>query len=322
MKLLLPTWYDGPAPHLPGAEVVAYDPRIPVPPEHADAQILVAWGQAPHVLPDAARRMGDLRLVQALHAGPDDVLAAGFAPDVVLCSGVGLHDKPVTEHAVGLILALGGGRRRGGGGGPPLGAPPPPPHVWNEALGGPQPLRAPDGTTHSLIGARVTIWGFGSIAANLAPVLTALGAQVRGIARSGGERAGYPVVTEASLPEVLASTDVLVMILPMSAATRNILDARRLAMLPPSAYLVNVGRGTTVDEDALVAALRAGQLAGAAIDVTHTEPLPADSPLWEAPGLIITPHAAGGRPVGAGELIEHNVNALLTGGSYRNLIPR
>ena len=91
--------------------------------------------------------------------------------------------------------------------------------------------------------------------------------------------------------------------------------------LPKRAYLINVGRGTTVDEDALIAALNSGSIAGAALDVTATEPLPSDSPLWDAKNIVITPHAAGGRPVNPEELIAHNIRAFRTGAAaseYRN----
>jgi phosphoglycerate dehydrogenase-like enzyme len=86
--------------------------------------------------------------------------------------------------------------------------------------------------------------------------------------------------------------------------------------------VVNVGRGATVDEAALVAALADGTIAGAALDVTAREPLPPESPLWEAPNLLLTPHAAGGRPVGADELISANVAALLAGEELRNVVAR
>ena len=85
---------------------------------------------------------------------------------------------------------------------------------------------------------------------------------------------------------------------------------------------MNVGRGSTVDEDALVAALRDGELAGAALDVTSTEPLPVDSPLWDLPNVIITPHAAGGRPLGAAALIAANALALRRGEPLTNVVDR
>jgi phosphoglycerate dehydrogenase-like enzyme len=112
------------------------------------------------------------------------------------------------------------------------------------------------------------------------------------------------------------------MILPATPATTRALDAGRLAALPRHALVVNVGRGSTVDEPALVAALTERRIAGAALDVTEVEPLPVDSPLWDAPGLLVTPHAAGGRPVGADELVAANLAALLAGRELRNVVAR
>ena len=112
------------------------------------------------------------------------------------------------------------------------------------------------------------------------------------------------------------------MILPSLPSTQKILDAKRLSLLPRHAWLVNVGRGATVDEDALVAALRDGALAGAALDVFAAEPLPSDSPLWTLPQVIISPHAAGGRPMGAESLFEENLRRLQGGRPLRNLVER
>ncbi len=93
-------------------------------------------------------------------------------------------------------------------------------------------------------------------------------------------------------------------------------------LLPEHAVVVNVGRGSVLDEAALLSAVRAGSIAGAALDVFAQEPLPADSPLWDEPRILITPHAAGGRPIGAGELVTANVLAFLSGGELRNVVPR
>lgn len=313
MKLLLPTSIPL-APALPGGvEPVRYDAAVPVPAEHLDAEALVVWGSSGADIAAVAGRMPRLRWVQTLAAGPDAVLAAGFPDDVVITSGRGLHDRPVAEHALALILTL--VRRL------PAAARAQAEHRWADEIGGVQPLR-PEGPVTSLLGARVLIWGFGSIGQTLAPLLRHLGAQVHGAARSAGERSGFPVVAEEDLGEELAQTDVLVMILPTSPDTDRALDADRLTGLPEHAYVVNVGRGSTVDEPALVAALSAGRIAGAALDVTGTEPLPGNSPLWDAPNLILTPHAAGGRPVGADELISANVAALLAGTELRNVVQR
>jgi phosphoglycerate dehydrogenase-like enzyme len=313
VKILLPDSLPL-APALPeGVQAVRYGVAAPVPDEHLDAEALVVWGNAPADLRAVAGRMPRLRWVQTLAAGPDAVLGAGFPGDVVVTSGVGLHDRPVTEHALALVLAL---LRR-----LPAALATQAEHRWADELGGLQPLH-PEGAVTTLLDARVLVWGFGNIGQNLAPLLQALGAQVRGVGRSAGERSGFPVVAEDRLEAELEHTDVLVMILPATDATTHALDAARLAALPRHAFVVNVGRGSTVDEPALVAALTEGRIAGAALDVTEVEPLPADSPLWDAPNLLLTPHAAGGRPVGADELVAANLAALLADRELRNVVAR
>jgi len=311
MKILLPSSVPL-APSLPqDVSAVVYDAAAPVPEEHLDAEALVVWGNRREDLVAVAGRMPNLRWVQTLAAGPDAVLSAGFAPGVVVTSGVGLHDATVTEHALALTLAL---LRR-----LPQAAAAQAQHRWADEIGGIQPLR-PDGAVTSLIGARVLVWGFGNIGRNLAPLLRGLGAEVRGVARTAGRRDGFDVVAEEDLNAELARTDVLIMILPATPQTERALDADRLAALPPHAFVVNVGRGSTVDEDALADALTSGGIAGAAVDVTAVEPLPADSALWDLPNLLITPHAAGGRPVGADELVAENLAALRAGEQLRNVV--
>ncbi|WP_341359205.1 phosphoglycerate dehydrogenase [Georgenia sp. M64] len=312
-KVLLPTAIPL-DPELPdGVVAVPYDPAEPVPIEHRDAEGVVIWGNPRPRLREMATDLPRLRWVQSLAAGPDAALSAGFADDVVLCGGAGLHDAPVTEHALALVLAL--VRRL------PAAAQAQHEHRWARELGGRQPLH-PGRPVTTLIGARVVLWGFGSIAQRLAGVLTSLGAEVRGVARSAGTRAGYPVADVDDVENVLAGVDILVLLLPGLPENEKILDARLLCALPAGAYVVNVGRGSTVDEDALRESLACGWLAGAALDVTATEPLPADSPLWDAPNVVITPHAAGGRPVGADELVAANLRALVDGGPVRNVIDR
>ncbi len=310
VRVLVPTTTVLPASG-DGVEYLAYDPLVPVPAEDADAEVLVCWGSPQATLDDAASRLGNLRLVQMLSAGFENAERAGFAGRVTIANGQGLHDRPVAEHALALILAAArrlhvafAAQRE---------------HRWAAELGGVQPEPSP-GLFSTLRGARVTIWGYGSIAKSLRPHLTALGATVTGVARTPRVEDGVRVVTEESFGEVLPTTDVLLMILPSTPATRNCLDAGVLALMPRHAWLVNVGRGDTVDEAALVAALRAGTLAGAALDVTAVEPLPADSSLWDAPNLILTPHAAGGRPLGAADLITANVAALRAGRPLRNVV--
>jgi phosphoglycerate dehydrogenase-like enzyme len=301
MKVLLP---DSLPLDLDLPEAVVYAVAEPIPSEHTDASALVVWGNPAAQMHDAAQRLTRLRWVQTLAAGPDAVLAAGFGPHVVITSGAGLHDRTVAEHTLALVLAA--ARRLNLLVRAQVG------HRWAAELGGLQPVRE-DTNFRTLRDAHVVIWGFGGIAATLSPHLTALGARVTGIAQSAGTRHGVPVVTAADLPALLPTTDVLINILPATPETARIVDAGVLARLPAHAWLINVGRGATVDEAALLAALRAGRLAGAALDVFETEPLPPTSGLWDEPNVLITPHAAGGRPLGAADRIRENLDALLAG---------
>jgi phosphoglycerate dehydrogenase-like enzyme len=292
-------------PRLPeGWRAVVVDAHAPIPPEHADAQALVVWGPSNAHLTSAASDLPDLRLVQSLAAGVDPIVACGFGPQVAIAAGAGLHDVTVTEHTVALLLSL--VRRI------PDSLAAQARHEWSRELGGLQDLH-PDGRLTTLLDARVVIWGFGNIGQRLAPVLAALGARVTGVAQSAGQRAGFPVIAAGDLPALLPKTDVLIGILPATDATAHAIDASVFAALPRHAFVVNVGRGATLDQRALADALRAGEIGGAAIDVTSPEPLPADSFLWDTPNLIITPHAAGGRPVGADERIARNLAALDSG---------
>ncbi|WP_460706667.1 NAD(P)-dependent oxidoreductase [Myceligenerans halotolerans] len=291
---------------LGNAVVVPYAMGEPVPEEHTNADVLVTWASPPGVVADAARRLTRLRWVQTLSAGPDVALAAGFGDDVVISSGRSLHDETVAEHTLMLILAsvrrlpeaLEAQRER----------------RWAGEMAAAQ--AAPDTDAHwTLSAAHVVLWGFGSIAERLSPMLSALGARVTGVAGSAGRRAGFDVVGPDGLAGLLPETDVLVSLLPAVPATRHALDADVLARLPAHARFVNAGRGATVDEAALIDALRSGRLAGAALDVTETEPLPAGSPLWDCPNLVLTPHVAGGRPRGAARFLADQVTAWVRDGA-------
>ncbi|KIV95834.1 hypothetical protein PV10_03440 [Exophiala mesophila] len=312
-KLLYPTSLKLDVNSLQGfsVDLQAYDVKKLIPEEHTDADFLVTWVNSPENLKDAASRLRNLKWIQGLAAGPNDVLNAGFNSNIIVTTGSGLHDHTVAEHTLGLLLAsarrfheMRDSQLKG---------------KWPGHLGGAQPDR-PAGAFTTLRDANVLIWGFGNIAKKLAPWLTALGAHVRGVARNSGVRDGVEVYSEDKLPELLPQTDALVMILPGSESTKDALSAERLKMLPKHAWVVNVGRGTSVDEDALVAALEKGELGGAALDVFKTEPLPESSTLWNAPNVIISPHAAGGRPQDAEALIAYNLRRFLAGQDLKNVI--
>jgi phosphoglycerate dehydrogenase-like enzyme len=318
MKILVPgdVSFDA-VPELDDSADVAIPYRLaePIPEQHLDAEVVVTWANPTAMIEDAARRLHAVRWVQSLSAGTDREANAGFDPAVTITSGVGLHDAAVAEHTLALILAsvrridrtLTAQRQ----------------HVWARELMAEQASVA-DGPHFTLLGARVTIWGFGSIAARLALYLQALGAEVTGVATTAGERHGFPVVTDIELERLLPQTDILVSLLPATPKTTHALSARLFALLPPHARFINTGRGATVDEAALLAALNEGRLAGAGIDVAETEPLPSDSPLWDAPNMIITPHIAGGRPHGVKHFLTEQVRAWKSDGpaALKNVIAR
>lgn len=288
-----------------------YNAKELLPEELIDAEFLVVWANSAANLADAAKRMKKLQWIQSCAAGPNDVFNAGFDKSITVCTGSGLHDHTVAEHTLGLLLNA--ARRFYEMRDYQLQS------SWPQHLGGPQPDRPKDQFT-TLRDATVTIWGFGNIAKKLAPWLVSLGATVRGVARKAGVRDGFEVHSENDLAEVLKTTDALVMILPGDASTKHALNKERLAMLPKHAWVVNVGRGSCIDENALFESLSKEEIGGAALDVFETEPLPGESKLWTVKNCVISPHAAGGRPQGAEALICDNLRRFLAGQTLRNVI--
>lgn len=311
MKVLLPNTIALELVDTENVQYQVYDAQLPFAADHADAEVLVLWANAAANLQSAVRDLPCVRLVQTLAAGPDQALAAGFAEHVTICSGRSLHDGPVAEHTLAMVLYL----MRAFD----VFVAQQSQHVWDTVVGRAQTQPATRGL-YTLQGARVVILGYGSIAARLQPMLAALGAEVIGLARSAGERFGYPVQALADVAQVLPQADVIISLLPHTTYTERIVDAQFWRHCAPHAVFVNTGRGKTVDEAALIAALREGWLRAAALDVTYTEPLPADDPLWDCPNLLITPHVAGGRPMDAPHLIAAQVTALMTGSAIRNVV--
>ncbi|MGH9467630.1 MAG: NAD(P)-dependent oxidoreductase [Terriglobales bacterium] len=149
-----------------------------------------------------------------------------------------------------------------------------------------------------LAGSTVVVAGLGHIGRELAPRLSALGMTVLGVRRRAEVAVPgcYAVYPDTQLEELLPRADALILALPELPSTAARVGAAQLALLPRHAFLLNLGRGGALDASALSAALHAGRLGGAALDVFASEPLPADSPLWRCPRLIITPHVAAAVP--------------------------
>ena len=172
------------------------------------------------------------------------------------------------------------------------------------------------GESVSLRGQSLVILGFGGIATHLVKLLAPFEMNITAMRRSPRGDEGFPTVTVENLSAALATANHVINILPDNAASQNFMNAERFAQMKPGAVFHNIGRGTTVDQDALLDALRSGHLGAAWLDVTDPEPLPADHPLRHEPNCFITPHIAGGHADESGTLVRHflaNFQRYLTG---------
>jgi phosphoglycerate dehydrogenase-like enzyme len=274
-------------------------PEIPADLSTVDFYVLpYAKGDAPMAL---LRHMSSLRAVQTLSSGVER-LAPLVPPDVVLCNGRGLHDASVAEHALSLILAAQRDLPR---------------WVRQQDAG-----KWASHATRSLADSRVVIVGYGSIGRALERRLVGCEATVIRVASFA--RPAEQVYAPGKLLDLLPDADIVVLILPESIDTVGLFGTRELAALPDGALVVNVGRGKTLETDALLAEVAAGRLR-AALDVVDPEPLPTDNPLWTMRGVFITPHVAGGSASfypRAERFIVEQVRRFANGEPLRNVIPR
>lgn len=169
-----------------------------------------------------------------------------------------------------------------------------------------------------LTGQTVLLLGYGAIGRRLADLLQPFGVTVIAVRRQTRSERGVRIIPEEGLSTALAQADHIVNILPDNASTRNYVNARRLSCVKPGARFYNVGRGTTVDERALLEALQSKRIESAYLDVFETEPLPKDSPFWSLPNCFVTPHTAGGRSDQDTAIVKHflkNLEAFTSGGT-------
>lgn len=240
--------------------------------------VLGVPGETPDGLRDLVAGAPRLRWVQGTSAGFGQLVrSAGLTPTdlerVAFTSSVGVHAAQLAEWAVLGLLA------------------------FTKDLPRLQRDRAERRWDHypvrELAGQHVVVVGLGHIGRRVAQYARALGMEVTGVRRRPGA-AGDPVrvVTPDRLPEIVPTADAVVLALPATEGTDGLFSAELVRSLPAHAVLVNVGRGGTVDEAALVDALAAGRLAGAALDVTSAEPPAPDSPLWTLDNVLLSPHTA------------------------------
>jgi len=201
---------------------------------------------------------------------------------VIVTNPSGIFSVPMAEHTMGMMLALARNF-------------PDAVRFQDRARWAQQDLWDKPQRLTELNGNLLLVVGFGSIGRELAKRAAAFGLRVWGITRSGQGDASHAerILPASRLREALPHADYIVTAAPDTAETRLLIGAGELALTKRGARLVNIGRGSLLDEAALVSALESGQLAGAALDVTSLEPLPADSALWRAPNLFLTPHTSG-----------------------------
>jgi phosphoglycerate dehydrogenase-like enzyme len=270
----------------------------------AETEALLAWGAPPGLL----ARMPRLRWVQALTAGVEAWLARDdLREGVTLTCARGTHRVAMPENILGVLFhlikpylaaALDQRERR-----------------WTRRVGVP------------LAGQTLGILGLGAIGQEVARKAAALELRVIGTRRGGGAVPGVAwMLPPEGTPEVLAGSDfVLLLLLPVTPETRDFMDARRLAMMRPTAHLLNFGRGQLVVDADLVAAVRERRIAGAVLDVFREEPLPPAHPFWATEGITVLPHIGGMHPTRdalVAALLVENLRRFLDGAPLSAVVDR
>jgi phosphoglycerate dehydrogenase-like enzyme len=262
---------------------------------------------------DHLKAATDLRWVQTFSAGTDlpayqEMLARGL----ILTNSAGASAPAVAQTAITGLLALARqlpriaeAQRR---------------HAWEPLYGGEEP--------RDVTGQAALVIGTGPIGQEIGRLCRAFGMRSTGIRRDAeaGPPPGFDAVAGfAALPGLLPRTDWLILACPLTGTTRNLIDARALALLPPGRHLVNVSRGGVVVEADLLAALHSGHLAGAFLDVFAEEPLPPGNPFWDLPNVIVSPHSAAasdGLPERVAAIFCDNLRRWVRGELLRNLARR
>ena len=265
------TWLEKAA----GNDTLVYSSQEEIPEEAIrDADIVI--GNPPASSLYHAKK---LRLLQLNSAGTGEYVSAlpKACPGAMLACATGSYGLAISEYMLGVLLMM----------------------MKKLALYRDDQFEGkwePLGFVDSIEGANALVIGMGDIGSAFAKRLHLLGAHVTGIRRTEGEKPDYTekVYTVDKLEECLPHADIIAMSMPETPETKGMINAKRLALTKRGAYLINVGRGSAIDQQALIEALRSGQLGGAALDVTTPEPLPQDDPLWKEPHCIITPHVSGG----------------------------
>ena len=295
----------------PALTFVGADDRATLAREAADADVFYGFTFPADLVANAPR----LRWIQSLSAGVEGNLSPEVvARGILVTNGAGIASNGIAEQVLAVILAFCRNLHVAA-------------RLQREARWDRTAVMAGIGAPiRELRGSRVAVLGLGPIGEAVARDAAALGAVVRGMRRHPPETPSPPyeqVVGPDGLDALLGWADFVVLAVPHTPETENLIGRRELGLMRPDAYLVNIARGSVIDEAALIDVLRHGGIAGAALDVFEHEPLPASSPLWSLPNVILTPHAAGATPryfERALELFIGNLERYLAGKPLRNLV--
>jgi D-2-hydroxyacid dehydrogenase (NADP+) len=244
-----------------------------LPPDLSDIDVLISFGI--ELNDDFYARATELKWIQCLATGVDQVLRwPSLRGDTLLTSGRGVHGAPMRETVIYLMLGVSRGVARLVEGQKA--------HRWDRQF------------YSLLMGKTAVIVGVGVVGIAIGQLLKAFGMHVVGVSRTPRTVEGFDeIMPNDRLHEAAGRADFLINVLPANAANALLFNRALFAAMKPSAYYISAGRGQTVDELALIEALRERRIAGAGLDVFQTEPLPADSPFWDLPNVFITPHLGG-----------------------------
>jgi D-2-hydroxyacid dehydrogenase (NADP+) len=286
--------------------VLAYN-AAELPADLSDIDVLVSFGI--ELKDEFYQRAAGLKWMQCLATGVDHVLRCpSLKPETLLTSGRGIHGAPMRETIVFLMMGVARHARRL--------AEAQRAHLWERRY------------WSLFAGKTAVIVGVGVIGVTTAKLLKAFDMHVIGLTRTPRAAEGFDeIMPTDALKEAAARADYLINILPATKDNVRLFDGAVFAAMKPTAYYISAGRGQTVDEPALVEALRAGRIAGAALDVFQTEPLPSDSPFWDLPNAFILPHLGGYTSEYEDlilPLIVENLRCFLAGrqGDMQNIVAR
>jgi len=306
-------WTDSTAPYLEAIQAAGLSDRVaveslpraekPSAEQLARTEALMAYTVPPGLLP----AMPKLRWAQAMMAGVESWMSLPDLPaNLALTCARGTHQESMPENIIGALLYVA--------------------KPYAAAVENQKQRKWVQRPAQPLTGKTLGILGLGAIGKDVARIAAALGIRVIGTRRRPEPMPDVAAVLPADrTPEVLAQADFLLLLLPATPATDNFINAERLGMMKPGAWLLNFGRGHLIKDDDLVAAVKARKIAGAMLDVFRQEPLPADHPFWTTEGIIVLPHIGGPHPQRdriVARLFVENLGRFLDGKPLKEVVDR